>query len=1143
MRFNEERIDANLEYWASRITQRVAEGQLAGFCDAVTFLLERTEASIGDFPSLTTQDQTILSELNSCVPAPVERCIHDLVQRQMTTQPAAPAISAWDGELTYGELDNASRRLAFHLADCGVRAEVMVGLCMDKSKWTAVAMLAILRAGGAVVPLGVQHPLARIEGIVRDTAAPVVLVDRGHEERLAGLAAYARLLAIDTYFDSTAVATPVPMHEPCTSVRPEHVAWVVYTSGSTGTPKGVILEHRALATSILAHGSSFGICPYDRMSQFAAHTFDAAIQEIMTTLSFGACICVPSEDDRVNRLTPFLLEARITIIQLTPTVAALVRPQDIPTVRMLILIGEALKWNVTDQWLGHADLINAYGPSECCIYSTSRKIQDSADSLNIGTTLAGGAWVVNPANIGQLVPLCTPGELLLEGPLLARGYLNDTAKTAATFVTDPAFVRNLALSPGRRMYRTGDIVQQNLDGSLIYIGRRDTQVKIRGQRVEIGEIESQIARLLPETKHSCVSYSTLSTMGPVLVAIIEATSSERDGSGADSPSFVTLNKDQQDNFMHVRDSLRQRIPRYMIPSVFLTISSLPLNDNGKLDRRRITQLLESIPLEKWSEYTARSGGYQAPIGTPEKILCKAWSSCFQLEQTHISRTDNFFDFGGDSIIAMKLVQQLQKRGLRISVVDIFNHPTLSIMATRMIEDVDESVKYVPFSLVSPEDHTSAVASLLSNTEIVQEAEVLDVLPTTGFQSRIVSENMGPERRQLQYFAFDANGPCDTSTLTLAISRLVERVESLRTGFVMLEGRRLFQAVYTQREPLVHIRYTDADLDGFCQHLLEQDIFRPPSLMRPMFDAAIIVGREGRHRILFRISHALYDGTSLPRIWRELERAFVGHPAGNLVPIGPYLHSLQSTALHETEEYWRELLRGATIPSISGLAEPRVSRIGIVSSEPLGIPRSTGSRFTVAVAVKAAWGLVLGRHTSSRDVVFADIFTGRSAVHPLVADAIACCARAVPNRIAYEPDWVLERLLRQVQQQQISSMRHERLEFDEIVQLCTNRPDSKEISQLVSMVNHQKMSKQDIALGKHSYQQAIVNPRMTYATFDFGVSTVEKDDGLLAVEVAFAADRISSELARALFEQLRHVLETILANHNCKISHLLKDKVG
>ena len=385
MRFSEEHIDLSVEYWASRIAGPVAKAQMAAFEDAVTFLLEGADMSIRDFPSHGVRDRDAFMNWNSAMPARLEACVHDLVVKRMAAQPEALAVSSWDGEMTYGEVEEGSRRLAYDLVQRGVGPEVMVGMCLEKSKLGVVAMLAILRAGGGVVPLGVQHPLARIDGIVKDTAMPFILVDREHEKRLGNLEADIQLLAVDSFFD-TPPSTSIPSAEPCTSTRPENVAWVIYTSGSTGAPKGVVLEHGSLATSILFHGRRLDIQPYDRLLQFAAFTFDAAIQEIITALAFGASTCIPSEGDRMDRLSQYLAESKVTIATLTSTVAALVRPQETPTVRTIILMGEAVQAKVVDQWIKHATVINAYGPSECCIHSTCRPVRDSSTALNIGMT-------------------------------------------------------------------------------------------------------------------------------------------------------------------------------------------------------------------------------------------------------------------------------------------------------------------------------------------------------------------------------------------------------------------------------------------------------------------------------------------------------------------------------------------------------------------------------------------------------------------------------------------------------------------------------------------------------------------------------------------------------------------------------------
>ena len=898
----------------------------------------------------------------------------------------------------------------------------------------------------------------------------------------------------------------------------------------------MVLEHGGLVTSVLAHAPLWGLSASTRTLQFVAFIFDVSISDVMATLAFGGCICSLSEDDRLSRLNQSASDFRVTYANVTSTVARLLDPKVIPTLKTLVLIGEAVDTGVVDRWNKDAAVINGYGPAEASIvFHCSTPILDPAVAANVGQPIAGGAWVADPDDIGRLVPLGAPGELLIEGSLLSRGYLNDPVKTAAAFVTDPAFVQDLGLGPGRRMYRIGDVVRQNTDGSLTFIGRRDTQVKVRGQRVEIGEVESEIVRLLSDATHAYVSKKRQS-----LVAIIESTSPDRHTSHAPVPSIIMPDREQRKAFNSLHTSLLETLPRYMIPSAFLAISKFPLNDSGKMDRRAVGILLDSIPSDKWLEYTATSQIYQAPVGPKEQLLCERWATCIGLKNMPVSRTDNFFDLGGDSMTAMTLVQQLRGHSMRLSVIDIFNYPILSDMAACATMDTDEVADYKPLSLVSPKERSS----VLECVPVKKAQDVLDILPTTDFQAQIIRENMGPERRQLNYFAFDASGPCDISGVTSAVSELVMKFESLRTGFARPGGQKFLQVVYAKWQPEVRVFHIDMDLDAFCRNSLDQDMFATPSLARPMFDVAIVVAPTNQHRIVFRISHALYDGATLHRVWTTLEEIIAGQPTGDSIPVGSYFRSLQARTTRATEDYWRELLRGANIPSISAHNEPQVSRLGLISGEPIVVGSRSGQPgFPVALAVKAAWGIVLGLHTSSRDVVFADIYTGRNTVHPSAAGAVACCARAVPCRVAYEPEWTLERLLEQLRKQQVDSMRHEGLEFQTIAQRWMGWPEGEAADLRVSMVNHLKASKKDISLGDTVYERTEVSPRQPYASIDFALETVEEENGSLSMGIAFAADRIPDQLARTLLDRFRDTLETILANRQCGVSHLIERVTG
>ncbi|RAH82405.1 amino acid adenylation, partial [Aspergillus japonicus CBS 114.51] len=455
---------------------------------------------LGELNLISPADQQLIIEHNAQVDiSRVDGTIHELFRNQVHARANAPAVCAWDGDLTYQELFDEAVRLAHFLVSIGVGPEMKVGLCMDKSRWAIVAMLGTLFAGGVIVPLGVTHPLSRIGVIVHDTAADVILVDEEQHARLSPMALPIRLIVVDA---SLRTALPVQTSAPSTTVSPDNAAWIIYTSGSTGTPKGVVLEHGGLCTSMQTQARKMKITSETRALQFSPFTFDVSISDVSATLIYGGCVCIPSESDRLNALAATICRMQVNFASLTPTVARLLSPADAPSLRTLALTGEALTPEVIALWNQPGVAIyNTYGPSEGSVCTANGPLSRPEEALAIGTPMATRHWVVHPHSHHQLCPIGAPGELLIEGPLMAREYLNNPQKTAAAFVVPPAF---LSLPSGYRIYRTGDLVCQHADGSFTYLGRRDTQVKIRGQRVEIGEIEHQIMQQLADAQTSVV---------------------------------------------------------------------------------------------------------------------------------------------------------------------------------------------------------------------------------------------------------------------------------------------------------------------------------------------------------------------------------------------------------------------------------------------------------------------------------------------------------------------------------------------------------------------------------------------------------------------------------------------------------------
>ncbi|KAH6845816.1 hypothetical protein B0I37DRAFT_381192 [Chaetomium sp. MPI-CAGE-AT-0009] len=421
---------------------------------------------------------------------------------------------------------------------------------------------------------------------------------------------------------------------------------------------------------------------------------------MFTTLIFGGCTCIPSEDERLNmgHLSRMIRDRDINFVNLTATAASLLDPHDVPGVDTVVLGGEAVRPAVVELWKGHATIINAYGQSECSVESViSPPIEQGRNAANIGFPIAGSAaWVVDPSDYNRLVPVGAPGELLIQGPLLARGYLNDAEKTEASFIMNPGFLSRLRVSSdgGSRMYRTGDIVQQNPDGSLVYLGRRDAQIKVRGQRVEPGEVESQIVQLHPDVSHAFVDLVTprgaSSSTASVLVAAIElherTESPANDGQDHQHSLPQTIRSPTEKLatlIREIRAALLQQLPPYMVPNYFVPMSSsLPVNASGKLDRRATRAILGMLTRDQLGAFNwvAASKALGRGPSVTEQQLRAAYAKVLGCPAQSIGLDDHFFQLGGDSVAAMLVAAACRRLGLTVSVRDVLQKQSISALS-------------------------------------------------------------------------------------------------------------------------------------------------------------------------------------------------------------------------------------------------------------------------------------------------------------------------------------------------------------------------------------------------------------------------------------------------------------------------------
>lgn len=435
----------------------------------------------------SAQDRELVQSWNSNPPVLVDACIHEEFEEVALSQPQAPAVCAWDGELNYEELRTNSASLAQHLVALGVGPETFVPICMDKSVWAVVSMLGILMAGGAFVPLDPASPAARHQEMMKDVTAELVICSPQYGHKFNGVVN--NVLCIDE-------ALMIHLSNSSTSLTELHratsrnAAYVIFTSGSTGRPKGTLVEHRAIATSSMAMRQILLMKPSSRVFQFASFTFDVSVLETLTTLTHGGCICIPSEDMRTRNLSEAISTLNATWAFLTPSVANLIEPAMVPSLEVLVCGGEAMSIENVHKWASKVTLVNGYGPTEASVIAIGNPfVSEQRDPTNIGRALPSGqVWIANPQDHNQIAPVGCVGELLLDGPFLAREYINNEKKTEEAFVSRPLWASSFDQewpqretgsrpAPLGRMYKTGDLVRYSQDGSLVFIGRKDNQGK------------------------------------------------------------------------------------------------------------------------------------------------------------------------------------------------------------------------------------------------------------------------------------------------------------------------------------------------------------------------------------------------------------------------------------------------------------------------------------------------------------------------------------------------------------------------------------------------------------------------------------------------------------------------------------------
>lgn len=796
----------------------------------------------------------------------------------------------------------------------------MVLVFFSKSSWVVIAILAVLKAGGAFVPLEPAQPDGRIRDVAHITGSNIAISEPSHTPRLSSiLGPQAQILDISQQVGPESLWVGFQRANSPTPVvtSPSSLAYIMFTSGTTGIPKGVAIEHHSLCSSILARigPEALNMSSSSRVLQFSSFCFDAFIDEVFMTLVAGACICIPHADELLSNLPDVFQRYQITWTFLTPSVARILDPARMRSIQTLVLGGEAVSHADIKQWKGLVpQLLNGYGPTECCVICVVGDLLLSSRELTssslLGTPRGCLAWVVDPSNPSRLQPIGAAGELLIEGPNLARGYWGDAEGTAASWITDPTWPSNLGC--GRRLYRTGDLVRSKSkvpclrqrfttsanmdiaaqpDGSLHYLRRisGDSQVKLRGQRFDLAEVEEIVRKALPSAQQVMATLFTSSGFGAKNTNVHSAdtrlalcfTGRLQDTSCLQSDQAADLKKilgrevlpgALREELLAARRILEAGTPFYMIPSYWIPLQKIPLTSSGKSDRNTMVRLLQSLSSEQlacfWLDQVSTE--VQSARTFEQNQLVKLWSTILGIDEENVGVDSDFMSLGGDSIKAMRLAALAQSHGISgLSTRSILQYRTVQelakIIEVPRAESSDES--FVgdlpkPFSLLNNVTASPSTA-VLEAAKVCQVAPsvIQDLFPVTSFQRGLFTFGLNEDDAYRGLFVYELRRNVDLRRLQDAWCALVCATPIIRTRLCKTPHG-LSQAVLHKEIPC------EAVSTSLNEHLeRERKASRAMSFGTPLYHVSIVQDEsQAQHRTYFVLSsHHAVSSQQLSKI--------------------------------------------------------------------------------------------------------------------------------------------------------------------------------------------------------------------------------------------------------------------------------------
>ncbi|KAF2632433.1 nonribosomal peptide synthetase-like protein 2 [Macroventuria anomochaeta] len=907
--------------------------------------------------------------------------------------------------ITYLGLNQRANQLARLLSQHGVGQDDLVCIMMEKSVDLYVAILAVLKLGSGYLPLVPDTPVERVGTILRDAQVAVCMSDSFSLQPL-------RKSFPGTIIDLCSTNLSIfSSHNLDIHYNGSHIAYAVFTSGSTGTPKGVLVTQQNLMSNLEFLSGIYPASSESRMLQSCSQAFDVSVFEIFYAWHIGMSLCTARKEDLFRDFEASINNLGATHLSLTPTVAALVNPDNVPKVEFLVTAGEALTEHVRRQWAGRG-LYQGYGPSETTNICTVRPSVTSTDLINnIGPPFDNtSAFVLDP-NSDTILPRGAVGELCFGGEQVFRGYLNRPELNATKLIT---------IAPYGRIYRSGDMGRLLPDDCILSAGRSDDQVKIRGQRVELGEIISTI--LDDDAVTDCVTLLLSTENGVKTLVTFWVPKNYK------YEHFTTLDaKPLRPTVLRIFISLSRQLPVYMVPSYLVPISKIPMTAQGKIDKRLLqatfnnlsdTELTQSSPTHATNgEINGKTNGTSTTLSDWEKSVAEILAHILEINVEGIRRSSSFLNLGLDSVSAIRFCHSLRRSDLGdFTVAEVLKNPTISYLdAIRVDHTASLKAHQTPLKElqnVFTEEQQSQIRSTFNKSGL----QVEKINPCTPLQEAMLASSTSSETAYSNVMIFDIKG--DSARLQACWKIAQSRHEILRTSFVSSDHSNfaftqvVLKDVELQWGQLDTLHDVQSHMDTILTDLLASH--RPPlHLAVHKADSSI--------KLIFSCHHALYDGVAIAILLEEIQQAYLDHTLPPTISYDRYLQHMISQDSAEADKFWSVRFADFEPTYFSDLTGRTHKHPGILKSIrrdlqlPLAMVRAASQRASVSVLsmVQAAWAKLLHFYTGEDDLCFGNVVSGRTLLEDGLDRLVAPCFNTLPVRTNFdfsEPNRALVQLL-------------------------------------------------------------------------------------------------------------------------------------